>query len=264
MGFSVKGKEMNSRTGRWLINAWIACCMVLLTGCGGAKVLKEPVPINATQALASNSDETLSAKLDWVIFRDGPGTWAKNADWDEYLVSVENVGSDPLQITSVSLIDSLGTRIEQRLTRKELVKSAKETKRRYQDQGLEVRAGVSGKVLVGTGVVAAAGSSGLGAAAMAGGGAAAGAAAVVVLVPALTVGGVVRGINNNKVNDEIESRQTLLPVGLERGERKKLVLFYPLSPSPRRIEIGYLLGGSEYRLEVETEVALDGLHLSRR
>lgn len=264
MGFSAKGKGMYPITGRWLTIASIACCIALLSGCGGTKVLKEPVPVNATQALASNSDNTLSATVDWVIFRDGPGTWAKNADWDEYLVSVQNLGSEPLQITSVSLVDSLGTRIEPRLTRKELVKGAKETKRRYKDEGLEVKAGVSGKVLVGTGVVAAAGSSGLGAAAMAGGGAAAGAAAVVVLVPALTVGGVVRGINNSKVNDEIESRQTLLPVGLERGEQKNLVLFFPLSPSPRRIEIGYLLGGSEYRLDVETEDALDGLHLSRQ
>ena len=254
---------MYPRTSHWLMNIWTACCIALLSGCGGAKVLKEPVPITGTQALASSSDDTLSATLDWVIFRDGPGTWAKNADWDEYLVSIQNVGDDSLQITSVSLVDSLGTGIEPRRTRKELVKGAKETKRRYKDEGLKVKAGVSGKVLVGTGVVAAAGTSGLGAAAMAGGGAAAGAAAVVVLVPALTVGGVVRGINNNKVNDEIESRQTLLPVSLERCEKKNLVLFFPLSPSPRRIEIGYLLRGSEYRLGVETAVALDGLHLSR-
>jgi hypothetical protein len=30
---------------------------------------------------------------DRVAFRDGPGTWAKNADWDEYWVSIENMSN---------------------------------------------------------------------------------------------------------------------------------------------------------------------------
>ena len=29
-----------------------------------------------------------AAALDWIIVRDGPGTWAKNVDWDEYLIRV--------------------------------------------------------------------------------------------------------------------------------------------------------------------------------
>ncbi|NIO40868.1 MAG: hypothetical protein GTO41_12205, partial [Burkholderiales bacterium] len=68
---------------------------------------------------------------------------------------------DSLQITSVTVVDSLGTRIAPRPNRKELVAGARETKGRYKDQGLEVKAGLSGKVLLGTGVVAAAGTSGL-------------------------------------------------------------------------------------------------------
>ncbi len=55
---------------------------------------------------------------------------------------------------------------------------------------------------------------------MAGGGAAAGAAAVVVLVPVLAVGGIVRGVNNSKVNNQIESRQTILPVVLQEEDEK--------------------------------------------
>jgi hypothetical protein len=250
------------KTRYWFKGCSILFCLVLLSGCGGTKVLKEPVPYSSTEPLSVGSDDALSATLDWVIFRDGPGTWAKNADWDEYFISVRNTGNDSLQITSVAIVDSLGTRIEPRADRKQLVKGARETKRRYKDEGIKVKAGLSGKVLVGTGVVAAAGTSGLGAAAMAGGGAAAGAAAVVVLVPALAVGGVVRGLNNSEVNQEIESRQIRLPVSLEKDEKKDLVLFYPLSPSPRRIEIAYLLGEEDRVLHIDTESALEGLHLS--
>jgi len=191
-----------------------------LFGCGGTKVLKEPEPLVVTQSLATASDQHLSATLDWVIFRDGPGTWAKNVDWDEYMIGVQNLGGDSLQLTNITVVDSLGTPIEPRQNRKQLVKGTKETKRRYKGEGLKVKAGVSGGVLIGAGVVAAAGTSGVGAAAVAGGGAAAGAAAVVVLVPVLAVGGIVRGVNNRKVNNQIESRQTLLPVSLQEEEEK--------------------------------------------
>ena len=96
---------------------------------------------------------------------------------------------------------------------------------------------------------------------MAGGGAAVGAAAVGVLVPVLAVGGVFRGINNSKVNNQIESRQTLLPIVLEEEEEKNLVLFFPLSPSPRQIEISYVDRGGDNTLIVDTRAALNGLHL---
>jgi len=66
------------------------CFLLALTACGGTKVLKEPDSFVATQPLVTASDQTLSVALDWVIVRDGPGTWAKNSDWDEYLLRVRN------------------------------------------------------------------------------------------------------------------------------------------------------------------------------
>jgi hypothetical protein len=98
---------------------------------------------------------------------------------------------------------------------------------------------------------------------MAGGGAAAGAAAVVVLVPVLAVGGVFRGINNSKVNSQIEIRQTELPIELNEQEEKDLVLFYPLAPSPRQIELTYADSRGEHKLIVDTQTPLEGLHLVR-
>ena len=235
--------------------------LIGLSGCGGTKVLKEPAPLVVTQSLATASDQHLSATLDWVIFRDGPGTWAKNVDWDEYMIGVHNLSGDSLQLTNITVVDSLGTPIEPRQSRKQLVKGTKETKRRYKGEGLKVKAGVSGGVLVGTGIVVIAGTSSAGAAGLAGASAAGGAAAVVLLVPVLAVGGFVRVINNSKVNNQIESRQTLLPIVLEKEEKKNLVLFFPLSPSPRRIEISYVDRRGDHTLIVDTQAALEGLHL---
>ena len=242
---------------------FVTLLIVCLSGCGGTKVLKEPEPLAIAQSIANASDNALSARLDWIIYRDGPGTWAKNVDWDEYMIGVKNVGGDSLRITNIVVVDSLGTQIKPRHNRKDLVKGTKETKRRYKGEGFKVKAGVSGAVLLGAGVVAAAGTSGLGAAAMAGGGAAAGAAAVVVLVPVLAVGGVFRGINNSKVNNQIEIRQTELPIELNEEEEKNLVLFFPLVPSPRQIELTYVDLRGEYKLIVDTQTSLEGLHLVR-
>ncbi len=232
-----------------------------LSGCGGTKVLKEPEPLVVTQSLATASDQHLSATLDWVIFRDGPGTWAKNVDWDEYMIGVENLSGDSLQLTNITVVDSLGIPIEPRQSRKQLVKGTKETKRRYKGEGLKVKAGVSGGVLVGTGIVVIAGTSSAGAAGLAGASAAGGAAAVVLLVPVLAVGGIVRGVNNSKVNNQIESRQTLLPVVLQEEEEKNLVIFFPLAPSPGQLELTYVDSRGEHTLIVDTQSALDGLHL---
>ena len=90
---------------------------------------------------------------------------------------------------------------------------------------------------------------------------AAGAAAVVVLVPVLAVGGIVRGVNNSKVNNQIESRQTLLPIALQEEEEKNLVIFYPLAPSPGQLELTYVNSRGEHTLIVDTQSVLDGLHL---
>ncbi len=248
-----------------LVGSFFLLLLVGLTSCGGTKVLKQPEPLEVAQPLATAADQNLNASLNWVIFRDGPGTWAKNVDWDEYLIRVQNLGDESLQITNITVVDSLGTRIDPQYDRSELVKGTKETKRRYKGEGLKIKAGLSGKVLVGTGVVLAAGTSGIGAAmAMGGGGATAGAAAgVVLLIPALAVGGIVRGVNNSKVNNEIESRQTLLPIELQNGEELNLDIFFPLSPSPGHVEISYLDSRGAHTLIIDTQAALEGLHLTQ-
>ncbi len=84
---------------------------------------------------------------------------------------------------------------------------------------------------------------------------------MVLLVPVLAVGGIVRGVNNSKVNNQIESRQTVLPVALQDQEEKNLVIFYPLAPSPGQLELTYVNSRGEHTLIVDTQAALEGLHL---
>ena len=242
--------------------------LLSLSGCGGTKVLKEPEPFVITQSLATASDQSLAATLDWVIVRDGPGTWARNVDWDEYLIRVKNLADDSMRVTNITVLDSLGTHTEIRENRKQLVNGAKKTKRRYKDEGLTVKAGAGAGTLIATGALAGATAaavvSSAGGVLGVSGGAAGAATAGVILLPVLAVGGVVRGLNNRKVNKRIESRQTLLPIELQEEEKKSLDIFFPLTPSPGQIEITYIDSQGDHTLIIDTRAALDGLHLAGR
>jgi hypothetical protein len=247
-------------SGRTLIAIAI---LAALGGCGGTKVLKEPQPLVAQEALAAASDTRVSASLDWVIVRDGPGTWARNADWDEYLVSVRNETGATISVTSVSVMDSGEHRHDSIANRKKLVKASRKTARRYRGEGIEVKAGVGGGAMLVTGVVSANVAMGAGAAAAYGSTAAAGAAAgALVLAPVLVVGGVVRGVNNGKVNDDIERRQTPLPVQIEPGAARSIDLFFPIAPSPLELRIDYVDASGEQSIVIDTREALEGLHLA--
>jgi hypothetical protein len=244
-------------------------CILLATGCGGTKVLKEPQPMQTTQALATASDTQVAATLDWVIVRDGPGTWAKNADWDEYLLTVRNLSAQPIQISSVSVIDSLQTRIQPEPGRKKLVKASKQTARRYKESGIRVKAGAgAGSMLVagaavtalGMGVAYGAASAAVVSGSAVGAGAAA-ASGLVLLGPALAVGGVFRAVNNNAVNREIEERQTSLPLEVPAGQELNLDVFFPLAPSPGLVEIIYNGANGEHHIVIDTREALRNLHI---
>jgi hypothetical protein len=241
--------------------------LVSVSGCGGSKVLKEPEPLVVSQPLAVASDGGLSVTLDWVIVRGGPGSWAKNADWDQYLLRAKNVSDDPLEITNIVVLDSLGTLIHAGDSRGDLVKGAKKAKRRYKDQGLKVMAGAGAGTMMVAGAGAFVGSAGL---ALSGGvlgatstGAAVAATGLILAAPVLAVGGVFRVVNNSKVNNQVESRQTVLPLTLHEDEEKPLDVFFPLTPSPRQIELTYVDSQGEHTLIVDTHSSLEGLHLTQ-
>ena len=241
--------------------------LLALSGCGGTRVLKEPKPLIVPQSLATASDQHLSATVDWVIVRDGPGTWAKNVDWDEYLIRVQNLSDESIRVTNITILDSLGTRIETRENRKQLVRGTKKTKRRYAGEGLTVKAGAGAGTLMVGAVAAVAG--GAGVVALAGGpflmgeGAAIAATGLVLVAPVLAVGGIMRGVNNSRVNRQIKSRQTLMPVVWQQGEQKRLDIFFPLTPSPRQVEITYADSQGEHTLIIDTHATLEGLHLAQ-
>jgi hypothetical protein len=257
---------MEAHTRRYRCTLLAGLILASLSACGGHKVLKEPEPMPlATPSLGTVHDARVAASLDWVIVRDGPGTWARDADWDQYLMTIANTSDAVVAIDSATVYDSLEFAAAAASDRKTLVRASRQTVKRYKGEGLKVKAGMgAGTVLVaGAAIGVGAVSAGTAMAAV-GAGSAAGVGAVLVgllAAPVLIGGGVVKGVNSSKVSTQIEARHTALPLVLQPGESIQTVFFFPLSPSPRRVALAYEFRGEVVTLVVDTAEVLDGLHV---
>ena len=234
-----------------------------LTACGGHKILKEPQPLTLVEPLAVEQDDNFQASLDWVIFRDGPGTWSRDADWDEYLISLRNDGADTVWIDSIAVYDSLDVRAESNSDRKELIKASKDVAGRYKEQGLKVRAGSGTVVMAAAATATTATVVGVAAAGpLLASSAAVGVVAVSALAtPVLITGGIMKAVNQSNVAEEIVRRQTALPIEVAPGGRESITVFFPLTPSPTQIEIVYRDAMGQKTMLVDTRSVLSGLHL---
>lgn len=238
-----------------------------LSACGGGtRLIKNAPPApQPIAALAAASDDALSAQLQWVIVRDGPGTWAQNADWDEYLIAVRNVSTAPIQVTGVVLFDSMDQANALSASRTDLVDASRNNARRYKASGLKVAAGRGrGLALVAGGAGATTAGMGLAYASVWGGAGSGGAAAAGGLIlagPALVTMAIVRGVRKGAVSNRIKERSSVFPITLEAGQTQSLDVFFPLSPAPRRIEVHYSDARGAQVLSIDTAQSLDGLHL---
>ena len=248
--------------------------VLLLAGCAGTKVLDEPTLPPDRNPLAVARDRATTATLDWVIVRDGPGTWAKNADWDQYLLRLENRSTTDLRITEVYVEDSMGTKVFPGRDRKGLIAGSKQAADRYQDADIKVKAGTGTEVMaatvmgttlvggsvVGVGLAYTSFASLLGISTSFGAAVTAAGAGLVLVGPAMVIR---NRRNQRKVDARIQDIRSRLPFPVEAGMVKRAALFFPISPSPRHIVISYRQGESTQTLRLETRESLAGLHLGR-
>ncbi len=248
--------------------------VLLLAGCAGTKVLDEPTLPPDRNPLAVARDRATTATLDWVIVRDGPGTWAKNADWDQYLLRLENRSTTDLRITEVYVEDSMGTKVFPGRDRKGLIAGSKQAADRYQDADIKVKAGTGTAVMaatvmgttlvggsvVGVGLAHTAFASLFGVSTSFGAAVTTAGAGLVLVGPAMVIR---NRRNQRKVDARIQDIRSRLPFPVEAGMVKRAALFFPISPSPRHIVISYRQGESTQTLRLETRESLAGLHLGR-
>ena len=247
----------------FLVHLLAAAC-ITLAGCGSTKLLKEALPFESSKPLAEAKDERVFASIETVIFRNGPGAWARDAEWDEYLIRIRALSDEPVEIREIAIFDALDQRIGTRSDRGDLVDGTREIERRYAESGQMVRAhGGNGWVGAGVGVVGGASVAAATAPAGFAGLATVGAAAIVATgVGVVFAGaGVMRLVNNAEVNSEIKRRQTTLPVALPRGADASFDLFFPITPRSGRTQVVYANRYGEHLLDIDTHQALMKLEL---
>ena len=193
--------------------------------------------------------------LHTIITSDGPGSWKREALWDEYVVTISNQGGQPLTVVSAALTDFAGTSHAAGAEMQALEKRSTTLEQKYLAAGLAfARDARPAAVTVGGGVrlVAATGGAlgdGIGLAAAAAG----------VPVPAFYVRKIV-SLNKVYFVSEFGQRRFSLPLTLAPGEARVGSLFFPMVPNPRSLSLRWSGGTSGGDLTLPLDL-VHGLHV---
>lgn len=221
----------------------------LLSGCVSAKYQRAdpddtppPVSLNLT-----SEQSPVTATVHSVIAFHGPGSWKRDAYWDEYVISVVNHSEASLAVQSGTLTDSLG---HAAAPGDDPWLLEKESLSRLEGMDPSTKAVL---VQVGAGYGAASAGAGL---AMAGAGPVA-----LVLFPAYIGGAIYRNVSSrHDIEHEFAARRLVLPLTLKPGETRTGSLFFCISPGPQQLVLHGQAGDAP--VEVIISLApLAGLHL---
>lgn len=233
---------------------------VLFAGCTSTKfkrVSSKDAPIPPTPINAELGTQPVATTLNSVIVYKGPGSWKKEAYWDEYAITLRNQSSRPVTVTSATLFDYAGVAREPGVNPWVLEKQSKRLSKQYADAGLSfVR--YAGPVVVSVGASYTAAN-----AAIMGGGSAGGAAASGVLVPVYLVTVVaINQSHKHSIEREFKKRRLVFPLVLQPGEERSGSLFFPMAPSPQGLEFAWAdQAGESYSSGRMPLPMLNGLHV---
>lgn len=239
----------------------VAIVLLVCPGCVTAKKyrLAKPDTPPATTLAWKQSTPPLELTLESLIIFHGPGSWKREARWDEYVITLANHGSQPVTLESASLIDLQGTPQVPGTEPWALEKLSYTNWDKYGKNGV--------KLLAGAGLVAAyvGASAGVAASSIMAGGAATGGVVALDVIPVVAVVeiGVVQVMNHNnrvKVEAEFNRRRLALPRAIPAGETVKGSLFFPMTPGPQRLTLRGKSGDQPVELTLELK-PLAGLHL---
>lgn len=217
-----------------------ACCLLFgASGCvsnrykmAEKKTLSPPVALNLTTA-PSDPPPLFTPTVATVIVFRGPGSWKRDAYWDEYVLKISNSTPDPVVIDSAKLFAKGDAVVLPGPQPWRLEKESRDAWRYNFGLAKDVT------VRVGTGVLAV--TTGVAAGIAAGGGFwVASTAAVVggmVLVAGPVIGGTIyRNVSGkHEVEAEFNRRRLVLPVTLSPGQTTEGSLFFRITPGPREL-----------------------------
>ena len=130
--------------------------LLMFTGCVSNKYKEAKKDIPPPQMLnVAFASAPLEATLNSVITYNGPGSWKRDAFWDEYVVTLHNPGNQPLTITTAGLTDFAGLARTAGGEPWALENESKTLEPKYKDAGMAfVRYTAPGVIILGAGASA--------------------------------------------------------------------------------------------------------------
>jgi hypothetical protein len=245
--------------------AFVTAILMVVLGCQCGcvatkyKLAKKSTPPVQLLNIAFPPSPALQPTLATLITYRGPGSWKREALWDEYVVTLENHADRALTIDSAALADAAGMPYAAGADPWVLEKQSKKLEKQYRDRGESfMRAAGPGVLIVGVG---AATFSATVSTVFISAGAAGAAVAAVFVLPVYYVS--VLGINHyNKkaVLKEFNRRRLPLPLTLEPGETRTGSLFFPMVRSPSSLTLGWSNDGGSALAVLPLEF-LQALHV---
>jgi hypothetical protein len=231
---------------------------LLSTGCISNRYKKARKNLPAAELLnVPFAPAPLEASLNMVIVYNGPGSWKRDALWDEYAVTLHNPGAEPLTLTSSALADYAGLARPACDKPWILERESQTLEKKYKDMGMAfVRHAGATVTIVGVGAagIASAGVFSASAPVIAG--------ATIAALPLYALVVVTSNHDNRQLRElEFNRRCLRLPLTLAPGETRKGSFFFPMVPGPRSLSLHWSAGaaGGDAILALDF---LRGLHLS--
>ena len=222
----------------------------------------QTAPKNTPPAVIINlqaQQPPLVTVLHAVIYFEGPGSWKREAYWDEYVLSIVNQSATPIGVDGASLVSSV---IATQFPGMDPWALEKQSHKILKDQSVTRQVVAGAGVAVGS-IAAQAGLTALAAAAIASGSAAvvAGVVVAAVALPVFLVGSGVRAFTApHAIQKQFNLRRLALPLELKPGEMRQGSLFFPITPGPQRLEISFTNGAVTQIVAVDL-APLSTLHL---
>ncbi len=237
----------------------------LLGGCASSRLLKNPKPPTvADVGWAATAPEGLTVEVHELIFRNSGGTWVRNANWDEYVLTVTNSSADAIEIQEIDLYsDRLPAPEASSTSRAQLDARSNRTLRAMKDAGIVAGVGIVGPSAL---IVAGVGTSG-GMLSASGAGAAA-ATVGLFAIPVGLIGGTSYVISRHRqdkkdkilLDRRLTERGYAVPLQIAAQSQMTKSAFFPITPSPSRLVLNYSIGGEAHQVALELP-DLAGLHM---
>ncbi len=199
----------------------------------------------------------LDASLYAEISFGAPGSWKREAYWDEYVVTLHNDSDHPINVSAATLSDYAGVARPPGTDPWKLERESKTLEKRYRDNGVAFARMAAPRVIattaeptVAAGIV---GSSG------------AAVAATVTAVAIPVYGATILGINmhnRSAIKKEFDRRRLSLPLAIGPGESRTGSLFFPMTPNPQALALEWSSSASNDVTMLDLHF-LEGLHVKR-